>query len=186
VSITFQFEDAARQEHATRLGMWAFLGSELMFFAALFGLFGALRSAHPVEFHIASRHMKTALGTLNTGVLLTSSLTVVLAIDALRHERERLARVLVAVTMLLGAAFLVFKGIEYADHFREGLVPGRETYFDLYYGMTGLHALHVLAGLVILGALFRAEERKLELGALYWHFVDVVWLFLWPAFYLIG
>lgn len=200
MSGAFPFENDARSAHAARLGMWVFLASESMFFAALFGLYAALRANHADGFREGVRHAELAIGTANTAILLASSLVVVLAVDAVRHARPLLARKLLVGAMALGCTFLALKGVEYSHHFTEGIVPGagatsqgEQEYFNLYYIMTGLHALHVVAGIIVLGWLARRAPTfthqdeghvPLELGGLYWHLVDVVWLFLWPLFYL--
>jgi cytochrome c oxidase subunit 3 len=200
------FEDLRKQTHAARLGMWAFLSSEALLFAGLFALYAAYRAQYHAEFHAAGEHMEVALGTINTFILLTSSLTVALAVWAVRHERPRLGARMLELTLLFGAAFLVLKGVEYALHFREGIYPGiyyrnaklpgfgAHLFFTLYYFMTGLHALHVTAGMAVLVwclvGVYRARwspqyHTGLELGAMYWHLVDLIWIFLWPILYLV-
>jgi cytochrome c oxidase subunit 3 len=201
-----QFEDHAKQGHAARLGMWAFLGSEALLFAGLFALYGAYRSHYREAFHLAGGHMDVVLGSVNTFVLLTSSLTVALAVWAARERRPRLIAPLLAGTLILAAAFLVLKGVEYAHHFEEGFYPGRyysslelpfagaKMFVTLYFFMTGLHGIHVVIGMLVLGwALRHARAGRwtpehhtgLELGAMYWHLVDLVWIFLWPLLYLV-
>lgn len=196
----------AQQEGAARLGMWAFLASEALLFAALFALFAGARAEHPATFEEGARHMALGLGTVNTFVLLTSSLVVALALPPLGRGRRRLAIALLLGAIAMGAAFLVIKGVEYARHFREGIYPGGSgaffseppehglrLFFTLYYLMTGLHALHVTGGMAALawaawrahrGAIGPGREHPLEFVGLYWHLVDVVWIFLWPLFYL--
>jgi cytochrome c oxidase subunit 3 len=201
MTLAAQFENAAQRSHAAKLGMWVFVGSESMFFAALFGLYAALRAAHPAGFARGAAGSELAIGTANTVILLTSSLMVVLAVDSVRHGRNGRARAFLGATIALGLGFLALKSIEYGRHLNEGIGPGygaasdgEQDYFTLYYGMTGLHALHVVIGLGVLAWLFarvhsfRSDEHghgALELGAIYWHFVDLVWLYLWPLFYLI-
>jgi len=199
-----QFEDFEKQQHAARLGMWAFLGSEALLFAGLFALYSAYRSEYRAAFHAAGEHMDVALGTVNTFVLLTSSLTVALAVWAARNRRPRSVSFLLGATLILAAAFLVLKGVEYNHHFNEGFYPGRyyrnaelplagaKIFTTLYFFMTGLHALHVVIGMIVLGwALARARRwtpahhTGLELGAMYWHLVDLIWIFLWPLLYLV-
>lgn len=202
-----QFENLAKQEHAVRFGMWVFLGSELLLFAALFGLYVAYRLEYSAAFAEGVHHNALALGTTNTVILIVSSFTVAWAIHMLRKDRRRATIGLLLVTMLCGALFLVFKGIEYTHHFHEGIYPGQyyafaempspgaKMFFTLYFFMTGLHALHMVGGLVVIGWLTRRVARRkttqayhadLELGALYWHLVDSIWIFLWPLFYLTG
>jgi cytochrome c oxidase subunit 3 len=201
------FEDIERQAHAARLGMWVFLGSEVLFFAGLFALYAAYRTEHPHGFGVGVEHNTIALGSLNTGVLLVSSYTIAMAVHALREGRRRASLALIGVTLLLGACFLAIKAHEYATHFSDGIYPGGvgrfyETYgepgtkmfFTLYFCMTGLHALHVIAGLSALTFLLVKVARRevdqdvphpLVIGAVYWHLVDLVWVFLWPLFYLV-
>jgi cytochrome c oxidase subunit 3 len=201
------YEDREKQDHAARLAMWLFLGSEVMFFAALFALYGAFRVTYPADFRAAAHHQALALGSLNTVILITSSFTVALGIHFLRVGRGKVTAGLLATSGLMGCAFLVIKATEYAGHFREGIVPGPRydfaalpghgvhVYFNLYFAMTGLHALHVIAGIVVLAWLATRAARApdgsggtelaVELGGLYWHLVDLVWLFLWPLFYLL-
>ncbi len=201
------FEDIDKQDHAARLGMWLFLASEALLFAGLFGLYTCYRIAHAADFLAASRHNNVYLGTLNTVVLITSSFTVAWAIHSLQAGRPRAAVRSLALTLLLGASFLVVKGVEYRQHFHDGIFPssyyrfaelpqsGARLFFTLYYFMTGLHALHVVGGmtwvaatlvLVRRGRLGAARPLGLELAGLYWHLVDLVWIFLWPLLYLAG
>lgn len=199
------FQDLEQQAHAAQLGMWVFLGSEVLFFTGFFTLYAAYRVVFPHTFAEAVRHTDLWLGTANTYVLVTASYLVALAVGAIRKDRERRASRLLWAAAGLGVLFLVLKGIEYAHHFSEGLYPGAyyrnheltgpgaRVFFSLYYLMTGLHAIHVIGGIVVLAVLaWQARRGKysstwhtpLELGGLYWHFVDIVWLFLWPMFYL--
>ncbi len=197
-----QFESMAKQRHVWKFGMWTFLGSEMLLFAGLFALYGGYRADY--GFHEPSRHDLIAFGTINTYVLITSSLTVALAVWAVREGRSRLSARLLGASMLLGCTFLVLKATEYTLHAREGILPGRHyafhaldtygahMYFTLYYLMTGLHSLHVVAGVIVLGWMLAGVARgryhagnhlAVEMGGLYWHLVDLIWLFLWPMFY---
>jgi len=203
------FEDLEKQSHAARLGVWVFLGSETLLFGALLALYASYRAMYPADFAAAVAHNDVAIGTTNTLVLITSSLTVALAVSAVRRDLPRLAGWLLAASVALGGVFLALKGLEYAEHFREGILPGRayhfaemsstgagagaSLFFTLYYCLTALHGLHVVAGMLLLGyfagGCFRgryAAESQLhvELGGLYWHLVDIVWIFLWPLLYL--
>lgn len=200
------FQDLESQAHASQLGMWAFLASEVLFFVGLFTLYAAYRATHPRTFSEAVRHTDLWLGSANTYVLLGASLLVALAVHAVRRERPRRASRLLAWAAVLGVLFLGLKGAEYWRHFQEGIFPGAyyafetlpgrgaRAFFTLYYFMTGLHALHVAGGIGVLGWLSWRARRgaygsewhtPLELGGMYWHFVDIVWLFLWPMFYLV-
>jgi cytochrome c oxidase subunit 3 len=202
-----QYESLERQHATARLGMWVFLASESLLFAGLFALYAAYRFEYPVEFHRASTHANLVIGTVNTYILLTSSLTVALAIHAARHDQRRRTVALLGATIVFGLAFDVLKVVEYAGHLAEGIAPGTYytfgelpahgvvLYVTLYYLLTGLHALHVTGGIVVLvwlavrahrGAFGARSYLALELGGLYWHLVDLVWIFLWPLLYLIG
>jgi cytochrome c oxidase subunit III len=194
------FDDLEQQTHAARFGMWVFLASEVLLFAALFTLYAAYRCIHGAAFEAAITHNDKLLGSLNTVVLIASSFTVALAIHAAEHGRVKKARILVGVTLTLGFIFLIDKGIEYFEHFSEGIWPGGHggqtggtaIFFSLYFLMTGAHAVHVILGMSVLAWLGlrlsrpRVSHIGLELGGLYWHLVDVVWIFLWPLFYLTG
>jgi cytochrome c oxidase subunit III len=201
-----QFEDLARQDHAARLAMWVFLASEILLFAALFALYTSYRAMYPDEFARAAAHNNIALGTINTFILITSSATVALALWAVRGGLGRLASWLLIFSIGCGLLFLVLKGIEYGQHFRAGIYPGlgyhsaelggqgARLFFTLYYLITGLHAFHVIVGLGVLcwlaaGTLrgrFGPEDHvRFELGTLYWHLVDIVWIFVWPLLYLL-
>jgi cytochrome c oxidase subunit 3 len=205
--VDFQYDSLERQHATAQLGMWVFLGSETLLFAGLFALYAAYRFVYPAEFHAASAHANLLIGTINTYLLLTSSLTMALAIHATRQGHRRRTVALLAVTIAFGLAFDVLKFVEYAGHLREGLAPGAYYAFDalatrgvvlyvtLYYLLTGLHALHVTGGVCVLVWLAVRARRgdftpeahiALELGGLYWHLVDLVWIFLWPLLYLIG
>jgi cytochrome c oxidase subunit 3 len=201
------FEDMQKQAHAARLGMWIFLGSEVLFFSGLFALYAAYRTEHPYGFGVGVEHNTIVFGSINTAVLLLSSYTVAMAVHMLRGGKHRAAARLVGATILLGLAFLVIKTAEYLKHFREGIYPGgwgsffqshgdagTKMFFTLYYCMTGLHALHVFAGMCVLGFLLWKikqhdigvwSSHPLAVGAVYWHLVDVIWIFLWPLFYLV-
>jgi cytochrome c oxidase subunit 3 len=204
--VEHHFQDIEQQADAARLGMWVFLASELLLFAALFALFLTYRGLYPAGFAAGVAHNTKVFGSVNTGVLLVSSALVASAVHALREGRARRAAWLVAGTMLLGLSFLVIKVTEYGLHFAEGILPGGKgaffaqhseeglpVFWTLYYLMTGLHAVHVTVGLGILafmgagirrGAVRRAMAHRLELGAIYWHLIDVIWIFLWPLYYL--
>ncbi len=197
-------EGVTRSEKG-RIGMWLFIGTEILLFGGLFLLYAVYRTRSPVEFHQASMELSRFDGTLNTSVLITSSFTLVLGILALQQGRVRRAGLLVGVTMALGAAFLVVKGFEWAEKFGHGLYPnaptlmargpGQVLYFGLYFTMTGLHAVHLIIGIGLLATMLVFLRRGritpdrpilLENAGLYWHLVDVIWIFLFPLFYLIS
>jgi cytochrome c oxidase subunit 3 len=201
------FQSHAQQEHAAHLGMWLFLTSEVLLFGALIGLYTAYRLRYGADFAEAANHNNVTIGTLNTFILVSSSFFAAWSVYAVRTARPRLAVRSLAATLLLGLAFLGLKSLEYGEHFAHGIYPGRffashelrshgaNLFFTLYFFMTGLHALHVVGGLVALAVVATLIARgrytperhtSLELAVLYWHLVDVIWIFLWPLLYLAG
>jgi cytochrome c oxidase subunit III len=199
-----QFDSLAHQEEAATVGMWVFLATEVLFFGGLFTAYTIYRTTYPDLFARASEHSNLLLGTINTAVLLTSSLFMVFAVHAAKAGRKGPALGFLGLTILLALAFLSLKGVEYSQHISEGLLPGTrfrtdlprqlELFFWLYFVMTGLHALHVLIGIGVLSVISimilftnRCTEHshRAEIAGLYWHFVDVVWVFLYPLFYLV-
>ena len=199
-----QFEDAQQQLETATLGMWAFLSTEVLFFGGLFLAYTVYRHAYPADFAAGSRSTDLLYGTLNTALLLTSSLTMALAAQAASETRRRATVRWLGLTLALAAGFLVVKGFEYHEDFARNLIPGpgfaRELppraglFFWLYWAMTGLHAVHVLVGIGALAAITVLARRgrfssayhtPVELAGLYWHFVDLVWIFLYPLLYLI-
>lgn len=204
--VAHHFSSLERQNEAMRLGMWLFLATEILLFAGLFTGYAIYRFQFPLAFAECSRHLNIGLGTLNTVVLITSSFTVALGIFFARSDRPRAAAVCVALTLLFALGFLGIKAIEYAEHFREHALPGKyydfaevkvpgaAMFYTMYFLMTGLHGVHVVAGMSVLSWLLvrtlqgRYSSRYytgLELGGLYWHLVDLVWIFLYPLLYLI-
>ncbi|APR75837.1 Cytochrome c oxidase polypeptide III [Minicystis rosea] len=200
-----QFADLEKQTHAARLGMWIFLASELLLFTGLFALYTAYRALYPHDFAAAVAHNDIAIGTIMTVILITSSFTVAMSVHAVRASHPRRAAVLLAVSVAIGILFLVLKGIEYAEHFREGIFPagayrfaelptyGAQMAFTLYFAMTALHGLHVVVGAGLLAGVawgcwkkryWSYNETPVELSGLYWHLVDIIWIFLWPLLYL--
>src|SRR5262245_39373587 len=167
------YEDLRKQTHAARIGMWVFLASETLLFAALFALYASYRVAYPRAFHEGVHLTDLFLGTLNTYVLITSSFTMALSIYATRRNAPRAAFWLLLATFAMGIVFLILKGVEYSAHFKEGMFPGEryhaaalpthggQLFFSLYYYMTGLHALHVIAGMAIIAWLaWRVHKRR--------------------------
>jgi cytochrome c oxidase subunit 3 len=202
-----QFDTPEQQEQAVTLGMWVFLATELMFFGPLFFGYWYGRMHFPEAFALASRHTEVMLGTVNTAVLLSSSLLMALAVEARKADAARLAGKLLWGVAVLGIVFLVIKGSEYRHEWREHLFPGAgfsfpqdasgaaEMFYFLYFAMTGLHALHLTIGITLVlvfaialkkNALRFAAAERLEIAALYWHLVDVIWIFLYPILYLVG
>jgi cytochrome c oxidase subunit III len=195
---------AHRDDVGSRMGMWLFLFTEVILFGGMFIIYAVYRFGHYAEFQLAAKELDTFVGTVNTLILLTSSLTVALSIVALRDGRKGFSLTLVGLTILLAAAFLVNKYFEWQHKFDVGLFPGSPTlleqpqgvilYFGLYFVMTGLHALHVIIGMGVLAYMYRAIQKgivtaeapvRLEAGGLYWHLVDIIWIFLFPLFYLL-
>jgi cytochrome c oxidase subunit 3 len=196
-------EHVHRDDFGARLGMWLFLVTEIVLFGGLFISYSSMRYLYPADFHHAGAELNATLGIINTLVLLTSSLTVVLAIVAVQRAEKRRAMLFLSTTLVLGLTFLVIKGFEWGAKFHHGLYPssphlgtlshGQQVFFGLYFTMTGLHGLHVIVGLAVLSVLLwwvatdriRADRYiHLENGGLYWHLVDVIWIFLLPLFYL--
>lgn len=200
------FESRATQAHAARFGMWIFLSSELLLFAGLFALYAAGRVAHPAAFHEGIARSTKTIGSVNTAILLCSSTSVALAVELVKRGRQKPSAAALVITVLLGAAFLALKMTEYAEHFREGIFPGGSgrffvqhpaqglpLFWTLYFVTTGLHAVHVTVGLLLLsltarsvikGSIDSTRAYSLHNAALYWHLIDLVWIFLWPLYYL--
>jgi len=202
-----QFDDIEQQRDAATMGMWIFLVTEVMFFGGLFTSYVVYRVMYPAAFAVASQALDITLGTLNTGVLLISSFTMAVAVFGSQTGRRRALIGGLALTILLGLAFLVIKFYEYYQKYAEHHIPGpsfvfpapytepAKMYFTLYFAMTGLHAAHMIVGCGLLTVLivkawlgrFTPEYHSpVELSGLYWHFVDIVWIFLYPLLYLIG
>jgi cytochrome c oxidase subunit 3 len=187
-----------------KLGMWLFVLSEILLFGGMFILYSVYRYKNPADFHHASMELEVVLGTLNTLILLTSSLTMAASIAAIQKGQIKLSMILLAATMAFGLLFLVNKGFEWGTKIDHGIYPnssillartkGEILFFGLYYVMTGLHGLHVLVGVCVLfvmfvliakGGLNQMRFVPLENSGLYWHLVDIIWIFLYPLFYLI-
>ena len=175
-----------------KLGMWVFLASEVMFFTGLIGAYIVLRLTHP-NWPGSAGHLSVPIGTLNSLVLICSSTTVVLALAASPRRHMRAVRGWLLATILLGSLFLVIKGMEYSAKFSHHIVPSTNVFWSCYFTLTGFHALHVLGGVVfnlwVLGLtrredLWSSQGHRLEFARLYWHFVDIVWMFLFPLLYL--
>ena len=200
-----QFDSAEHQHSASQLGMWVFIAQEILFFGGLFLVYTVYRFSYPQAFAQASHHLDVTLGCFNTAVLIGSSLTMALAVHGAQLGRRWTQVVFLILTIVLGSIFLGVKTIEYGHKFHEHLVPGAsfvfegdfhaQIFFSLYFVMTGLHALHMIIGIAILSVLvwqaFRGAYDShyyspVELTGLYWHFVDIIWIFLFPLLYLIG
>jgi cytochrome c oxidase subunit 3 len=187
-----------------KLGMWIFLFTELFLFGGLFLVYAIFRAKYSAEFHIAAAELNAFIGTMNTVFLLVSSMTAAMALTAIQKGDRRLTIFLLMVTILLAALFMVNKYFEWSHKFEYGIYPGSPVlknmshgellFFGLYYMMTGLHALHVLIGMVLISiSVVKVRARSinserflmLENSALYWHLVDLIWIFLFPLLYLI-
>ena len=199
-----QFAEMPQQREAANLGMWTFLATEVLFFGAMFMSYITYRTAYPQAFAEASHHTLVLFGTVNTAILLTSSLTAALAVQAAKENNTRWLFRYLVITILFALAFLGVKSVEYykdisdnlwpGPHFKAGLPAESQIFWVLYWIMTGVHALHVTVGIVLLSimaCMTRAQKfssmyyTPVENSALYWHFVDIVWIFLYPLLYLI-
>jgi cytochrome c oxidase subunit 3 len=204
--LAHHFESLDKQAHAARLGMWIFIATEVLLFTALFAGYAVYRFLFPESFSLASRHIETWIGLVNTIVLVTSSFTVALGLHRATRGDGRGTALFFALSVLLALVFLGFKFVEYSHHFEEGQLPGRfytyagvqgpgvPMFFALYFMITGLHGIHVVVGATILavigvraarGAYTPEYHVAVELAGLYWHLVDVIWIFVFPLIYLI-
>lgn len=193
-----------RDDVGARMGMWLFLFTELILFGGMFILYSVYRFKFPADFHLAAKELNTIVGTLNTAILLTSSLTMALSITAIQRRQKALSLFFQFITIVLALGFMINKYFEWSAKFHHGIYPGSETllakpsgeivFFGLYYVMTGLHGLHVIIGIVLISVMMRFTSKgivnsdsyvKLESTGLYWHLVDIIWIFLFPLFYLI-
>jgi heme/copper-type cytochrome/quinol oxidase subunit 3 len=176
-----------------KMGIWWFLASEVMVFGGLICTYILFRMASAGAWTEMATHVSTAIGSINTFVLLTSSLTMVMAFAAIEDEEHGKAQTYLALTILLGLMFLGIKAFEYSREIGKGFTPLSGTFWSFYYAMTGLHALHVLVGIItnfvlflmaLRGTLWPTTQQRVEYAGLYWHFVDVIWIFLFPLLYL--
>jgi cytochrome c oxidase subunit 3 len=202
-----QFDTIEQQNHASMVGMWAFLVNEVMFFGGLFAAYCVYRYMYHDVYVEGSHQMNVLLGTINTGVLLTSSFTMVLAVHFAKAGQSKKVGWALLVTFILGLAFCGIKSVEYYEKYHHGLMLGSlfhyagpraremQLFMCLYFFMTGLHALHVIIGmglmvwlyiLAVKGKFTNGRYMAVEITGLYWHFVDLVWVFLFPLFYLVG
>jgi cytochrome c oxidase subunit III len=212
-----QFDDLEQQHQTSMLGMWLFLATEVLFFGGLITAYVVYRATSAREFSLASTHMAVWLGFLNTVILLGSSLTMAMAVRAAQLRQHRELIIYLGLTMALGAGFLGVKAIEYTEEYHEHLVPGwgfevhehdreaferealdpgrYEMFFVLYFFMTGLHAIHLIIGIGLVGIMAYLSYHRwfsgggatqIEVTGLYWHFIDIVWVFLYPMLYLIN
>lgn len=201
------FDDLAQQHEASWIGMWIFIATEVMFFGGMILGYTYYRSLYPQAFASASNHLDVVLGSINTAVLICSSFTMALAVHGAESGNNRAAARFLLLTIFFGLVFLGIKFFEYYTKFEEHLVPGAsfrfegplarqaEIFFSFYFAMTGMHAFHMIIGIgLLLWLVLRARREQfsplyytpVELVGLYWHFVDIVWIFLFPLLYLVG
>jgi cytochrome c oxidase subunit III len=188
----------------SKLGMWLFLFTEMLLFGGLFIVYTIYRFRNPTAFHLAAHELSVFIGTLNTIILLCSSSTIAMSVTAIRKQDKKTALLLLSITLFLGFAFLVNKYFEWGKHLREHIYPGSPIlalrgegdvlFYGLYFFMTGLHALHIIIGLIFISIVaFSVSKNRINSGnyvllensGLYWHLVDMIWIFLFPLFYLI-
>ena len=210
--VAHQFDDAEQQQEAATLGMWSFLITEILFFGGLILAYTIFRSKYPLAFTAGSHELDVAIGGFNTFILICSSFTMAMAVHYAQLDKQKLVLWFMIGTLIFGSIFLGVKVYEYADKVEHQHVPGQnfayhgefanevnprnvELYFFLYFAMTGVHAAHMIVGAgVLIWLMFKVRARAfsaayyapVEMFGLYWHFVDIVWIFLYPLLYLIG
>jgi cytochrome c oxidase subunit 3 len=205
-ALAHQFDDIEQQHDSVSLGMWIFLSTEIMFFGGMFLGYALYRAWYSPAYAAASRHLDIVLGGINTGVLLCSSLTMALAVHAAQLGARRTVVLFLIATILLGCVFLGIKGFEYYHKYEEHLIPGAhfqfeganpkhaQLFFSFYFALTGMHALHMIIGIGLMLVMILLTLRgrfspqyyfPIEMAGLYWHFVDIVWVFLFPLLYLV-
>jgi cytochrome c oxidase subunit 3 len=205
-TLAHQFDDLEQQRDAATLGMWIFLATEVLFFGGMLLAYSVYRRLYFTSFAEASRELDVVLGSVNTAVLLCSSLTMAMAVHQAESGNQKWLVRFLGITMLLGAVFLAIKFYEYYQKYEEGFVPGSRftwhgndpghasIFFLAYFILTGFHALHMIIGIGLMAVLARlaikgkftpAYYTPIEIGGLYWHFVDIVWVFLFPLLYLV-
>ncbi len=193
-----------RDDEGSKIGMWLFIFTEILLFGGLFIVYSVYRYQNPLAFELAHEELDVGIGTINTIILLISSMTVAMSITAIQLGHTKRVVFLLEMSILLGLIFLVNKYFEWSGKFGHGIYPGSESmrelgqgevlFFGLYFFMTGLHALHIIVGLILLGVMLAKVQKgtinsdynvQLENSGLYWHLVDLIWIFLFPLFYLI-
>jgi len=204
MSETAVHHDEHRDDLGSKLGMWLFIFTELLLFGGLFIVYAVYRHANQDAFHLAAKQLDVTVGTINTVILLISSMTIAMSTTAIQKKNKKLTLFLIGITLVLALVFLVNKYFEWSGKISHGLYPGSPIleelgqgdilFFGLYFFMTGLHAVHIIVGMVFLGVGFMRVKNDrlsfdnyqlLENGGLYWHLVDLIWIFLFPLFYLI-
>jgi cytochrome c oxidase subunit 3 len=204
MSNLFEYVDEHRDDEGAKIGMWIFIFTELLLFGGLFIAYSVYRYLNPLAFHLAALELDTTIGAINTVILLISSMTIAMSISAIQYKNKKLTLILLAITLFLALVFMVNKYFEWSGKIGHGIFPGSEMlhntsrgevlFFGLYYAMTGLHALHIIVGIVFIAYVYRMIVKNkikhddfvlLENAGLYWHLVDLIWIFLFPLFYLI-
>lgn len=201
-----QFRDLEQQREVASLGMWIFLMTELLLFGALFTAYTVYRLSYPAAFASGSRDLEAGIGAINTAVLICSSLGMALAVYGAQTDKRKRLLMGLALAIILGTVFMVLKGVEYYHHYQQHEFPGlsfdyskphaeeEQVFFFLYFAMTGVHAIHLTIGIILVAVILVKAYRRaysslyytpVELSGLYWHFVDIVWIFLFPLLYLI-
>lgn len=201
---THHHADAHRDDTAAKIGMWLFIFTEILLFGGLFIVYAVYRFKNPVAFDLAHQELSIPMGLINTIILLVSSATVAVSISAMQKNDKKMTMAMLGITLLLATVFLVNKYFEWGAKFEHGMYPGSDLmtnlsngdmlFFSLYFFMTGLHGVHIIVGMTLLGiTLFKVKTGAvnsgkyalLENSGLYWHLVDLIWIFLFPLFYLI-
>ena len=206
-NLQHHFSDAEQQRESAKFGMWVFLLTEILLFGGLFVAYGIMRAWNPDMFYNAHRFLNVTLGSINTIVLITSSLTMALAIRFMQVNDKKQTLIMLTLTLAFAATFMVIKYFEYSHKFELGQLPGEyytfigvegnnpHIFFSIYFAMTGLHGIHVLIGMALIFWLILKTKNNefssnyytpLEMTGLYWHLVDLIWIFLFPLLYLIG
>ena len=187
--------DPVTEHESAKLGMWLFLATELLLFGGLFAAYAIYRAKYPEMFMDGSTSLDVVLGTVNSVILIFSSLTVAVAVKAIQENRIKLVKLMLWITIICAAIFAVNKYFEYTYKFSKGIFPGTDIFYSIYFASTGVHMLHVFIGMIVLGILLRKVYKgkyskenftAIEIGGLYWHLVDLIWIYLFPLLYLVG
>ncbi|MEE2975038.1 MAG: cytochrome c oxidase subunit 3 family protein [Thermodesulfobacteriota bacterium] len=190
-----QLVDPQTEHEASKFGMWLFLATELLLFGGLFAAYAIFRAIYPEMFESGSKSLNVVLGTVNTVILIFSSFTVAVAVKGIQENRIKLVEWMLWITIICGAIFGINKYFEYSYKISHGITPGTDIFYSLYYAATGIHMLHVFIGMGLLsfllyktrkGAYSKENYTAIEIGGLYWHLVDLIWIYLFPLLYLIG
>ena len=190
-----QHVDPEVEYAASKFGMWLFLATELLLFGGLFAAYAIYRAIYPEMFEQGSSSLNVVLGTVNTVILIFSSFTVAVAVKGIQENRIKLVKLMLWITIVCGAIFGINKYFEYSYKIHQGITPGTDIFYSLYYAATGIHMLHVFIGMGLLSFLLYKTSKgyyskdnftAIEIGGLYWHLVDVIWIYLFPLLYLIG